>query len=194
MKLSFTPLPHVSISLSSVQNSHSWQTPSETPSPHSRFTLFVASSAAHSTPLKPSPAHSVFFEGLGIEGRRRYQGWISKPGRVAGCAARQQCQTAEHDQHKERVIAAVTRLVRHITAFSEIHMRFYSTCTHTHFFFFLQWEWEKCIIELIVCNSLSDDENNNTIRPIRTVSVLWNWHFSWYIYCSYFWEHFLRHL
>ena len=52
-----------------------------------------------------------------------------------------------------------------------------------------QWEWEECIIELIVCNSLSDDENNNTIRPIRTVSVLWNWHFSWYIYC-HFWEPF----
>lgn len=56
-----------------------------------------------------------------------------------------------------------------------------------------QWEWEECIIELIVCNSLSDDENNNTIRPIRTVSVLWNWHFFWYIYC-HFWEPFLRRL
>lgn len=44
-------------------------------------------------------------------------------------------------------------------------------CLSTHFFF-CQWEWVKCIIELIVCNSLSHDENNNTIRPIRTASVL----------------------
>ncbi len=92
----------------------------------SLFTLFVASCAAYSMSLKPAPAHSVSFEGLGIEGWRWDRGRISKP-RVA----RQQCQTAEHDQHKERVIAAVTRLVRHITVFSEIHMRVYRTRTHT---------------------------------------------------------------
>lgn len=36
-------------------------------------------------------------------------------------------------------------------------------------------------MELVVCNSLSHDQNNNTIMPVRTVSVLWNWHFSWYL-------------
>lgn len=51
--------------------------------PPSLFILFVASSAAYSTSLKLSPAHSLSFEGLGIEGRRWDRGWISKPGRVA---------------------------------------------------------------------------------------------------------------
>lgn len=79
-----------------------------------------------------------------------------------------------------------TGLVRHITVFSEI----LCACleyVQTLFSPFCQWEWVKCIIELIVCTSLSQDENNNTIRPIRTASLFWNWHFSWYI-CCYFSE------
>lgn len=100
--------------------------------------------------------------------------WVYLSTRQSRCAARQQCQTAEHDQNKERVIAAAKGLVRHITVFKwNICACLHSMCTHT---FFCQWEWVKCIIELIVCNSLSHDENNNTIRPFWTASVLWNRH------------------
>lgn len=112
------------------------------------------------------------FEDLGIQGEEM-RSRMNPEARRSGCAARQQCQTAEHDQHKERVIAAVTGLVRHITAFSQN----IEECIYTHKPFIFQWEWEKCIMELIVCSSLSDDMNSSTIVSVRTSSVLWNWHF-----------------
>lgn len=59
-------------------------------------------------------------------GLRPYREWISEPGR----AARQWSQTAEHDQHKERVRAAATRLVGHITAFRP-ECVFTTQCTRT---------------------------------------------------------------
>lgn len=90
----------------------------------------------------------------------------------SGCAARQKCQTAEHDQHKEKVRAAATGFVRHITVFSDIYICGYPyVYTHisTHFPVGVGESHNRA---LIFYNSHSDDENNNTIRSIRAVTML----------------------
>lgn len=95
----------------------------------------VASAAVHGTPLKQSPSSLKAWVAETISK-------VNLSNRWSRYAARQQCQTAEHDQHKEKAIAAVTPLVRYVTAFSAIHVCVYST---VHTLFLSPWEWEKCI-------------------------------------------------
>lgn len=110
MKLLLTPLPHASPS------------PPDFLFPHSLSPLFYL--LHHPYVFK---AVSSSFERLGTEGRGDEIEGESLKTRRSRCAARQRCQTAEHDRHKERVIAAATCLVGRITAFSEIYCMCAST-------------------------------------------------------------------
>lgn len=182
MKLPFTPLPHVCISRSCK---HKYlQTRCVFP-PSLTFSLlyFLHHLQLKSISLKLSP---VSFEG---KAGMRIEGESLKPGRVAalpdsGVKLQNMTSMKRRSELQRRALSGTLQCFVFYRCVSE------SMCTHT---FSSGSEREKSIIELFVCSSLPlslSDENNNTIRPIRTRSVLWNWHFSWYIYC-YFWEAFV---
>lgn len=117
MKLSFTPLPHASISLSSIHNSRQTQ---------NTFgdSLIFASSADYST--------SFLKVCVSRGGDERSKGEsLNLASESPDSGVKQQNMTDDG----ERVIAAAKRLVRHITVFSEIHMRVCGARTYTFFFF-----------------------------------------------------------
>lgn len=117
----------------------------------------VASSAAHRMPLQPSLCLLGVWRGGLVQGESLDGGRVAAPpdSRVKRLNMTGMKRGSPPQRH------ALSGILQRLAEQSRAH-------AHAHTYV----EREECIIELVVCESLSNDEDNNTIRPIRTVPAL----------------------